>query len=185
MPTNPPTSKSNKLRLGNRLLAVLICSAGLTACNGMLFPTYTGSDADIRDKQLWTNMRDVQTAAEHYAANHGEDNYPKAIDNAFKSYLPGGGEDGENPRPVGLVNPYFGANEFPVMGSIRDIVAVRNGTVPSLRPGEIQYSSILGGKGYAIIGGGHDGKALRDYDGKVLVFTNFNDEELAEQAERH
>lgn len=166
-------------------MCLFVSSAALclTACGTFPLTSYNGPDAEQRDRQLWTNMRDVQTAAEHYAANHDGDKYPTTIDDAFKSYMPGGGEDNEKARPVGLVNPFNGANEWPVVGSITDVMAVRNGPVPTVRPGEIQYSPLDGGKGYAIIGGGHEGRALRDYDGRTLVFTNWSEEELAEQAE--
>lgn len=165
-------------------LLVLVVQLVLSSCTFVPGVYYGGADADERDRQVWTNMRDLQTAAEHYAANHGGDYYPTDIDDSFKSYLPGGGDDNQTPRPVGLINPFTGANEWPAKGSPKDITALRNGSPPWLPPGKIEYSPIGDGKGYAIIGGGHDGRTLRDYDGKVLVFTNFTDEELAEHLEK-
>jgi hypothetical protein len=167
---------------GIRLVAGLLfgCCA-LVACAPAPFTTYSGVGVDEKDKIVWTNMRDLQTAAEHFAANHGGDKYPTEIDDDFKSYLPGGAEDGRTPRPVGLINPFNGSNEWPTLGSVKDVLSVRNAPPPIIRPGGIEYSSLEGGAGYAIIGGGHDGKALTDYDGKTLVFTNFTDEDLAEK----
>ncbi len=161
-------------------IVLAIIPLTLAAC-GLVPGYYSGADGQETDKRVWENMRDLQTAAEHYAANHGGDKYPLAVDDAFKSYLPGGREDDKTPRPVGLINPFSGANEWPSLGGIKSITEVRRQSPPWLRPGEIQYTPVAGGRGYAIIGGAHDGHALRDWDGRTLVFTNFSEEELLEQ----
>ena len=119
------------------------------------------------------NMRAVQVAAEHFAADHGSNSYPMRIDDAFKSYMPGGNE-GQTPSPIGPVNPFSGHNEFPELGLIGDISQTRNGQRFNIAAGSIRYAPLSSGKGYAIVGGAHDGKALMDiyHPNQILVLTN-------------
>jgi hypothetical protein len=159
----------------HQLLAVVLSGAtlfSLSACTN-LSAVEEGErpkrkDADVRD-----NMRSIQVAAEHFAGGHGANSYPTQIDDAFKSYLPGGVE-GRTPSPVGLVNPFTSANEFPTLGHITDPIAASNGARFALAPGKIEYSPIAGGRGYAIVGGAHDGKVLVDVynPDRILVLTN-------------
>jgi hypothetical protein len=127
-----------------------------------------------RDAEVGRTMRRVQVIVEWYAGHHGGNRYPAAVDDAFKSYFPGGRDDDRTPSPVGPVNPFTGINEFPAMGSLRDIEKTRNGPRFPIKRGSIQYSVLDGGKSYAIVGGAHDGLALMDENdpGHVLVYSN-------------
>jgi hypothetical protein len=118
-------------------------------------------------------MRAIQLAAEHYAADHGSCNYPQAIDDSFKTYMPGG-VAGRTPSPVGPANPYSGINEFPSPGTIKDVHAVRFGRPFPMAAGHIEYTPLKNGESYAVVGGNHDGKSFEDPDnpGQVLVLSN-------------
>lgn len=122
-------------------------------------------------------MRSIQWSAEHYASLHGANQYPTAINDDFKTYFRGGVE-GQRPAPVGLVNPYSGANEFPVAGTLGDPIKVRHSVRFNIPPGQIWYCPLGNGKGYAIVGGAADGKALMDLynNSDVLVLTNISEQ---------
>jgi hypothetical protein len=159
------------------IIGLIVLSAGviclLAACGdaGGDFPRRQSAE---KDADVGRTMRRLQVIVEHYAARHGGDHYPVAIDNAFKSYFPGGSEDDRTPSPVGMVNPFNGINEFPAMGSVTDIEKARNGASFPIKRGRIEYSVLDGGKSYAIVGGAHDGLALMDENdpGHVLVYSN-------------
>jgi hypothetical protein len=121
-------------------------------------------------------MQRIQVAAEHFAADHGTDQYPLAIDDEFKSYMPGG-QEGVTPAPVGPVNVFTGINQFPKLVCLKDVHSVRFGPRNAVNRGEIHYSPLANGKGYAIIGGAADGLALSDdkNPGQVLVLSNLDD----------
>ncbi len=154
-------------------LGALLC---LGLCNCSLDDESAEDRNKQRERELRENMRRVQVAAEHYAADHGTDNYPKAIDDEFKTYFPGGSE-GSVPAPFGTINVFSGANQFPSIKVVSDLHSLRHGPRIPLAPGEICYCPLDNGKAYAIIGGGSDGKALEDdkNPGEVLVFTNLED----------
>ena len=158
-----------------RLLVVLLSGATLFAVSACakLTDTEEGERATRKEADVRDNMRLVQIAAEHFAGGHGANSYPTAIDDDFKSYLPGGVE-GRTPSPVGLVNPFTAANEFPALGHITDPIAARDGARFALAPGKIEYSPLADGRGYAIVGGAHDGKVLVDVynPDRILVLTN-------------
>jgi hypothetical protein len=113
-------------------------------------------------------------AAEHYAADHDTINYPTQMDDVFKTYFPGGAE-GRRPSPIGPVNPFNGANEFPtVIVSKQKPEEIRDGKRFEIPAGKIQYMVLQDGKGYAIVGGAHDNKAMADDNNpqQVLVLSN-------------
>lgn len=118
-------------------------------------------------------MRNVQKAAEEFAADHGGDSYPVDISDSFKTYFPGG-IPGNKQAPVGPVNPFTGINAFPSIGHISDPIAAKKAARFPIEAGRIEYSPLGSGQGYAIVGGAHDGKALEDIynPGEVLVLTN-------------
>lgn len=148
--------------------------AFLSACTPENSTNISG-DAD-RDFEVREAMQRIQVAAEHYAADHGTDTYPVTIDDDFKSYFPGG-QEGSVPAPIGPVNVFTGVNEYPVLGKIRDVHSARFGERFPVKRGTIQYCPLNNGKGYAIIGGAHDDKAMMDIKnpGQVLVFSNYED----------
>jgi hypothetical protein len=155
-----------------RRFAILMAFATvLTSCaNGR---DWQDDRAAERDEEVRENMRSVQVAAEHYAADHHSVHYPTAIDDDFKTYFRGGVE-GQTAAPVGLVNPFTSKNEFPTLGTLDNPVSARSGPRFEIKPGAIQYCPLANGRGYAVVGGAHDGKALMDIfnPGQILVLTN-------------
>ena len=122
-------------------------------------------------------MQRLQMAVEHYAADHGTDQYPVKLDDEFKSYLPGGIE-GSQPAAMGTINPFNGRNDFPTVNtSVTDLHKARYGEAIKLNPGELLYCPLNEGKAYVILGGGYDGKAMPDErnPGQVLVLSNLED----------
>ena len=165
------------LRSLTSLVALLIACLTLSACgqsDNEQVDVAGRADWPVREERVRENMRQVQLAVEHYAADHGSCNYPQTIDDAFKTYLPGGIE-GEKPSPVGPANPFSGMNEFPSLGhTITDVKAIRFGKPLPMRVGVIEYTPLNGGTSYAIVAGGHDGNMLMDpvNPGQVLVLSN-------------
>ena len=129
-----------------------------------------------RNTEVREAMQRIQVAAEHFAADHGSDHYPTKIDDEFKSYM-FGGQEGVSPAPIGEVNKYTGVGEFPEFGSFKDVHSLRCGPRFPVKRGQIIYSPLQNGKGYAIVGGAGDGKVLLDEKnpGQVLVFSNLDD----------
>lgn len=128
-----------------------------------------------RDKEVFENMRTTQRAAERFAADHGNVNYPVEIDDMFKTYFPGGTE-GRVAAQVGMVNPFNGANEFPILGKTAAANAeeLRHSKRFELGRGVIEYIPLEGGHSYAIVSGAHDGKVMMDelHPDQILVFSN-------------
>lgn len=126
----------------------------------------------VKDAQVIANMRTVREAVDAYAKAHSG-SYPTSIDDDFKSYFPGGGSDGKTPAKEGIENPYNGKREFPNMGSVTDPDAVRTGKEePKIWSGQIEYSSLGSGSGYVILGGGVDGKPIKESETQVCVLSN-------------
>lgn len=150
------------------LIAVIFC----TGCGGGE-QSFESAEESERDNRLRVNMRMVQVAAEHYAADHDGVRYPNTIDNDFKTYFPGG-SDGNRAAFVGPVNPFSGVNEFPSLGSEADVQAIRGGGKLRLAPGEIRYTPLEAGAAYVIVGGSHDGKPLTDRHNpdQILILSN-------------
>ena len=160
-------------RLFNTILVSLVGGISLIATAGCGQSELDAQKIKDHESDLRDNMRLVQIAAEHFAGAHGANTYPKNIDGDFKTYFRGGVE-GKTSAVVGLVNPFTNVNEFPDLGTMADPIAARSGPRFSLAPGKIQYCPLAGGKGYAIVGGAHDGKVLTDaYNpDQILVLTN-------------
>ena len=150
--------------------------AGCADRNESTSNRWQAEQAMQKDGVVRQNMRAVQVAAEHFAADHGGDSYPVQIDDSFKTYLPGGVE-GQTPSPVGPANPFTGLNEFPHLGNVGDVAGARSGPRFAIEAGRIEYTPLSNGRGYTIVGGAHDGKALADIynPGQVLVLTNVRD----------
>lgn len=157
----------------NTILLASIAALSLSSCETPPTPLEESRDVEVRD-----TMRRVQVAAERYAANHGEDKYPTEINDSFKSYFPGGGDDDIHPAAFGPVNVFTGKNEFPSLGKIVDVHAARFGSRQHIEAGHILYCPLNNGKAYAILGGAHDHKALLDEKnpGQILIFSNLEDD---------
>lgn len=156
------------------MVVVLLLASACGDVNNPSDPFEVEKNAE-RDKQVRENMRTVQTAAEHYAADHGNINYPVQIDDMFKTYFPGG-EEGRQVAPVGIVNPFTSVNEFPVIGKMdaKSAQDIRHTKRFAIGKGVIEYIPLEGGHGYAIVGGAHDDQVLMDdlHPDEVLVFSN-------------
>lgn len=143
------------------LLALLIL--GTAGC---------GNLNKVKDAQVIANMRTVREAIDAYAKAHSG-SYPTSIDDDFKSYFPGGGEDGKTPAKEGIENPYNGKREFPNLGSVSDPEAIRTEKeVPKIWSGQIEYSPLGSGSGYCLLAGGVDGKPIRESETSVYVLSN-------------
>jgi len=149
-------------------MACLVLSLALTGCSAA--SNFSAAQDKARNASVKANMRTLQLAAESYATDNGGA-YPKAIDDSFKSYMPGGGSDGKTPAPDGLTNPFDSKKEWPTMGTITALKAGSEKPV-SITAGTIQYSSLDGGKSYAIIGGAAGDQELTTDDGKPVVLSN-------------
>lgn len=137
---------------------------------GALTITTCAFAGDVKDQIVRANMRTVQLAVESYALDH-DGLFPKAIDDDFKTFMPGA--EYRKAAPDGPTNPFSTKKEWPILGSISDVANARASAPPALASGKIQYSCIDNGKSYAIVGGGHDGKALPgEGKDKTLVLSN-------------
>lgn len=148
-------------------------------------------NAAERDIIVERNMAEIQTAVEHYAADHGIETYPDKLDDTFKSYFPGG-EENRVATQVGLINPFSAEFEFPIFSNDKknsdkakigtlpelrnaeDLKQMRTGKRFPLKRGVILIFPISGG--YAIVGGAHDDRVLMDKqnNGQVLVLSNID-----------
>lgn len=103
-----------------------------------------------KDKQVISNMSDVQRAIELYAQTHGG-NFPRSLDE-YKGYLPAG---------KGLPNPFSGKLEYPQPGGSTDLQATRASFADrAMIPGTIEYNVLTNGRTYVIVGAGGNGKGL-------------------------
>lgn len=156
------------------LVSALLLAHLLAGCNSSGPEPYQVARLKQEEKQTQETMRMVQLAAERYAADHGGVNYPTKMDDIFKSYFPGGRE-GRFPAPVGIVNPYSGINEFPtIMTNCQTLDDVRKETKTKIPRGTIQVFVLEGGKAYAVVGGDHEDKMLKDEEepSQPLIFSN-------------
>ncbi len=171
-----------------RLLVSLLVTSSLGACErppipapsfGELAKRFEGLQKKQQAVSVKRNMRATQVAVEFYAVDHAG-RYPTSIDDAFKSYFPGGANT-ESPAangPQPLTNPFTGKAEWPSLGTIRDVKLARASAPQPIEPGKIEYSPIRGGESYAIIGGVHNGKALptnwdaSEEEKKMFVLSN-------------
>lgn len=137
----------------------------------VVFPRIINAENDTNEAQLRTNQHFAQVAVESYAADHGN-KYPVAIDDAVKSYFPGGMADGTTPAGQGPLNPYSKQREFPVVGTFAvNVPAVRSQSPMATggSKGQIVYVPIDEGRSYALLGTTDSGKALRGVDEKTTT----------------
>ncbi|MBX9686771.1 MAG: hypothetical protein K2X27_08720 [Candidatus Obscuribacterales bacterium] len=166
------------MQFRSNLLAFLLTVAFCTSCaEQSQFGSLVEDDREqMRTNQVRESMQRLQIGAEHYAADHGTDNYPLLLDDSFKAYMPGG-DEASTPSQIGYPNVFTGTNKFPTLGSEQDYKLVLKGERIKLHPGEIRYCPLNNGKAYAVIGGGSDGKAIMDIKnpGKILILSNLED----------
>ena len=144
-------------------------------CISMFVPRVTSAEEKANEQTTKTSMHIAQVALETYAADHNN-TYPAEIDDALKSYYPGGQADGKTPASQGPLNPYSKTEEFPVMaGYISTPTAVRSlppeGTGAS--PGQVVYIPLNNHRSYALLGTTSSGKAVAgDLPKTTLVLSN-------------
>jgi len=131
------------------------------------------STAAAKEAAVRSNMRTLQIVVESYATDHAG-LYPIAIDDSVRVYFPGGDEHsvaGQASR-----NPFTKEPEWPLLCSIKDLY--RDVAETSVPAGAVEYTPMSDSTGkitsYAIIGGGHDGLALRRRSDPslTLVYSN-------------
>lgn len=158
-------------------LLVVVIIIGILAA--IALPNFIGAQDKAREASVKANMRTAQIAAEMYATDHAG-SYPGAVDNAFKSFFPGGKSDSTDVgTALGSLNPFTGKMEWPTTGGVTDVQAARNsGPAPVVGgAGAVEYSHIADASGndtvYAIRGGGKNGNALGGLtQGSTLVLSN-------------
>ncbi len=142
---------------------------------GMFVPRVTSAEEKANEQTTKTSMHIAQVALESYAADHSN-MYPAEIDDAMKSYYPGGEADGKTPASQGPLNPYSKNREFPVMvGYISTPTVVRSlppeGT--GAAAGQVVYIPLNNNRSYALLGTTGDGKAIAgDLPKATLVLSN-------------
>lgn len=131
-------------------------------------PGFIRAKNQEREVAVRNNMRITQVAAESYA-NDSAGEFPKEINDAFKSYFPGGPGDGQKVgKARGPVNPFTGQPEWPKLGNLTDVKSVRSKPPSYVGPaGTIEYSPIADPKtgainSYSIRGANKDGVSLSD-----------------------
>ncbi len=157
-------------------LLVVVIIIGILAA--IALPNFIGAQDKAREASVKANMRTAQIAAESYATD-AAGTYPKNnTDAGYLSYFPGGGSDmGTTPATKGPVNPFTGANEFPILGTVTDIEIARKTPTTVGTAGQVAYNSITDANGketiYAVTGGGKSGKSLVGLtQGSALVLSN-------------
>lgn len=142
---------------------------------GMFVPRVTSAEEKANEQITKTSMHIAQVAIESFAADHNNI-YPAEIDDAVKSYYPGGAADGVTPANQGPLNPYNKQREFPVkVGYVSTPTVVRSlppeGTGASA--GQIVYIPLNENRGYALLGTTGSGKAIAgDVPKTTLVLSN-------------
>lgn len=133
-----------------------------------------GSSKKPFDSCVKGNMRTAQIAAESYASDNGGV-FPTEIDTAFKSYYPGGSNNGKiaGSPPV---NPATKQPEWPILGHVTDITAERKLPPQPLPAGVIEYTPLFDAQhkpdSYAIRGGGEKNLSVTGSGGTQLVLSN-------------
>lgn len=140
-------------------LLVVVIIIGILAA--IALPNFIGAQDKAREASVKANMRTAQIAAEAYATDNGG-TYPTSVNDAYKSYFPGGASDGSTAAPAGPVNPFTNIAEFPVVGSVSDISGTRAAAPAATggQQGQVVYCPQTPPTSYAILGTGKNVKAL-------------------------
>lgn len=109
------------------------------------------------------NMWKIKEAADNYSKDHLY-MYPTQIDDDFKSYFAGGDPKAKKPGSA-PINPFTGNPEWPIAGFLTSLEEARNVLPGPLKRGVLEYTSLEGGKSYAIRGGSELDKAIGAEDG--------------------
>lgn len=107
------------------------------------------------DGEIRHHMRSAQIAAESYAMDHGG-KYPMTVG----ELMPGINNN---------TNSLTGDTVLVVLGSLNDVGKERGATPGVLAKGTIEYTPLEGGVRYAVRGGDHQGLAMRNGDGTMVL----------------
>lgn len=151
------------------LVLILIIIAAIA------LPIFWSAQDKARAASIIKNMRIAQVAAEAFAVDNAR-MYPTFVDEAYKSYFPGGGANGFLPPPAGFINPISNAPEFPMPAVVPNIQITR-ASPPAITgglPGQVMYAPQTPPTSYAVLGTGLDGRALGSTtpSNATLVFSN-------------
>jgi hypothetical protein len=163
------TTASNRILRNLTVLAAFATACSLSACSTvetitnatekLAKPEIESSEPeDEQNIRVKRNMIAIQDAAEAYAADH-KGLYPKEVNDAFKSYFPGGDPRTNKPGKA-PTNPFSTKAEWPSYGTVADIAQIRSEYPADMAPGAIEYQHTEDLRAYAIVGGGANAKAL-------------------------
>lgn len=146
---------------------------------GIVAPKLIFAEEMAKEAEVKVNMRIAQVAAESYAADH-DGHFPGIVDDAFKSYFPGGSCDNKTPAPEPPKNPFTGQREFPALGSLTYDSAATRTHAPDhtgAGPGQVVYvpqqDDAKLNRAYAILGTGGFGLAIAgENPASTTVYTN-------------
>jgi len=165
----------------SRFGAIFVFVFAATALSGCL--QMLSGNHEITDATVKANMKEVARAADLYSIDHGGD-IPSL--SQLKAWMPKQppadpiivfeGEGLRNPFAFKYDTPKAGITtiplQWPVEGSITNVAEARKSPPKQMTPGTLEYTLFPDKRTYAIIGGGHDGKALAEKSGDTLVISN-------------
>ncbi len=124
-------------------------------------------NATTLDDAVKMQMAMLQSMAEKFARQH-HGKYPIVLDEQFKGYFPMITFNKSN-STAPFFNPFTKKQEWFGVKPIDSIDKAADNQ--NLLKGQIVYCPVKQGTAYAIIGGAHDGKLLRDKTGQTLIMT--------------
>ncbi len=141
----------------------------------MIVPRFLNAENKANDDKTRVNLIITQVALESYAADHNN-LYPAAVDDALKSYYPGGMADGKTPVSQGPVNSYTKQPEFPIVAKLPATPVAICSEEPASTGGErgqVVYVPQDDRRTYALLGTTGSGKSIAGILPKTsLVYSN-------------
>lgn len=166
LPSKPLTGKS---AFHDKSLDVcvktLLCVMLIGILAGIMLPCFVGAQGTARTAQIRGNMRTIQIAAESYATD-AAGKYPTTL-KELEPYLPGGSNKISGLSGKWPLNPVSAQSPSCVIGDKMLVKAQATG----YKPGQVTYSSLKNGQGYAITGTDANGMAVPGIGGNTLVLS--------------